>query len=156
MTKIFTTCLLVSVLTAISSGLVLKPAASLSCIATPVLSNLDPRQPLIIGKIQSLEPDGSITVSVQETLAGNVDKDVIRIDSRSFVYWWGGQSAFPDQSQWVFRLDPSNHTGFDFSLSPCLNPPKVSGTEVSGLLSEPTSETMTLNEFRNRVLETVR
>ena len=147
--------LLICTFAAIPIGVWPKPAVSLSCLFTPFLSNLDPSQPLILGEIQSFETDGSIFVSVKETLVGDVNKALIHVDSRSYTYWSGGKSAFPEKSTWVFKLHRSHQDGFDFSISPCINPPKIEGRTVSGLLLKQQNETMTLNEFKKKVTENI-
>ena len=134
-----------------SSSLFAQPAVTLSCFVPPFLSNLSPSQPIIIGEIQRHGADGSIWVKVQERLIGRVDQTMIHLDSRSYSYWSGGPSVFPLRSRWVFRLNPSKHDGFDYAISPCINPPKVTGDQVYGALLDQTHQTMPLTEFRQRV-----
>ena len=133
-----------------------RPAFSLSCLFTPLLSNIDASYPLIIGEVQSVESDGSIKVQVQETFIGAVNKTLLHIDSRSFVYW-SGSSALPKGSKWVFKLAPKIEQSepYDFHISPCLNPPKVQGNNILGYLSEQEAETLSIQEFRSRVQNSV-
>ena len=140
-----------------------QQAWSLSCVGPGPMLPLHPSQKLVLGEILARQEDGSIVIRVVEVLQGSLSsgstspRGRLRLDSRSLSYWSFGRLPFPRGSRWIFALAPPDGqgSGFDYSLSPCGEPPQVVQGIVRGLLfiapGPPGPQSLTLEQLRTRI-----
>ena len=140
-----------------------QQAWSLRCVGPSPLLPLQPSQNLVLGEILARQEDGSVVIRVVEVLQGSLPsastspRGRLRLDSRSLSYWSFGRLPFPKGSRWIFALGQPDRpgSGFDYTLSPCSEPPQVAQGVVRGLLFNSPGpsgpQTMTLQQLRTRI-----
>ena len=140
-----------------------QQAWSLRCVGPSPLLPLQPSQNLVLGEILARQEDGSVVIRIVEVLQGSLPsastspRGRLRLDSRSLSYWSFGRLPFPKGSRWIFALGQPDRrgSGFDYTLSPCSEPPQVAQGVVRGLLFStpgPTGpQSMALQQLRDRI-----
>jgi hypothetical protein len=152
----------------LAMGLSLAPlpwqqAWSLSCVGPGPLLPLPPSQSVVLGEILVRQEDGSVVIRVVEVLQGSLPSAStspagrLRLDSRSLSYWSFGRLPFPKGSRWIFALGQPDRqgSGFDYTLSPCSEPPQVVQGVVRGMLFNSPGpsgpQSMTVEQLRTRI-----
>jgi len=152
----------------LAMGLSLAPlpwqqAWSLSCVGPGPLLPLHPSQSVVLGEILVRQEDGSVVIRVVEVLQGSLPSAStspagrLRLDSRSLSYWSFGRLPFPRGSRWIFALGQPDlqGSGFDYTVSPCSEPPQVVQGVVRGMLFNSPGpsgpQSMTVEQLRSRI-----